>query len=123
MSDYPNVEIKTWNYKDGRYTQDNKAWSVARLIKLTEDIDPIDVPVAILSRWYWPWEDNFKLDDFISHVKRVQESDLSIPILIAPDGSIVDGMHRICKAVLNGDTTIKAKYISKLPECDEIIDG
>jgi hypothetical protein len=48
----------------------------------------------------------------------MQQVDLSYPIIQAPDGWIMDGYHRIAKAILEGKTTIKAVRLPALPEPD-----
>lgn len=119
---YPIKPIDEWNYMDGTYsTGDGKKWSVARLVKLAEDFPVYEVPVFTFQTWIWPWEDDTTLDTFISHCNRVKNADLDVPILISPSGGIIDGMHRLCKAVLEKKETIKVKYFKELPvpDCTE----
>ena len=116
---YPTKPIDEWNYMDGTYsTGDGKSWSVARLIKLAEEFPAYEVPVFTFPTWIWPWEDDQSLDSFINHAHRVQNADLSIPILISPSGAIIDGMHRLCKAILEKKETVKVKYFKELPSPD-----
>jgi len=57
------------------------------------------------------------------HWSRIHEVDLSYPILVLKDYLIIDGFHRLCKAILNNHTTIKARIISpNLLEKTKIID-
>lgn len=46
-------------------------------------------------------------DDHPEHFVRIGKADLKHPILIAPDGSILDGYHRLAKAVATSVPTIK----------------
>ena len=116
---YPTKPVDEWNYMDGTYsTGDGSQWSVARLIKLAEDFPVYEVPVFTFPTYNWPWEDEQTLDTFISHVNRVQSSDLDVPILISPSGGIIDGTHRLCKAVLEKRETVKVKYFKELPSPD-----
>jgi elongation factor P hydroxylase len=46
------------------------------------------------------------------------EADRSYPIILAADGRVMDGMHRIARAVLDGETTIKAVRFTTDPEPD-----
>lgn len=116
---YPTKLVDEWDYMDGTYSNgDGKKWSVARLIKLAEDFPVYEVPVFTFPTYFWPWEDDLNLDTFISHVNRVQSADLDIPLLISPSGGIIDGMHRLCKAVLEKKETIKVKYFKELPRPD-----
>lgn len=116
---YPVKELDSSNHMDGTYSSSTgDSWSVARLIKLAEDFPVYEVPVFMLYTGGWPWEDNQTLDTFISHVARVNAADLDVPLLVSPSGSIIDGMHRICKAVLEKRETIKVKYFTELPAPD-----
>ena len=47
----------------------------------------------------------------MTHVKLVQDADLSYPIIVNRRGSIIDGRHRLCKAILEWHKTIKAVMI------------
>ena len=40
-----------------------------------------------------------------------------------PSGFIADGWHRIAKAILRGDETIKCVRLKTMPEPDSIEDG
>lgn len=46
-----------------------------------------------------------------SQRRRVLNSDLSFPIVVTNDGRIIDGVHRLFKAIYNGDTKIKGIFI------------
>lgn len=45
-------------------------------------------------------------------VRRIEEADLKFPILVA-NGFIVDGVHRLAKAVQQGKPTLKAVVLDK----------
>lgn len=57
------------------------------------------------------WDTNLPMPmrDFCKHMKRIQEADLSYPIILHPEGHIMDGYHRLCKAYMLGHTHIAAK--------------
>ena len=38
--------------------------------------------------------------DFMEHAKRIYEADLSYPIILSAEGYLMDGRHRLAKAVL-----------------------
>ncbi len=42
-------------------------------------------------------------------MKSVMDADLDFPILLNEDGVIIDGRHRLCKALYLGEKTIKAR--------------
>ena len=44
----------------------------------------------------------------LEHVRLIGEVDLSYPIILGPDGRVMDGMHRVARAILEGRQTIAA---------------
>jgi hypothetical protein len=54
----------------------------------------------------------------IDQVRLIQEVDLSYPIILGSDGRVMDGMHRIARAILDGHLTIKAVQFVDEPAPD-----
>ncbi len=54
----------------------------------------------------------------VDHVRLINDVDSSWPIILGPDGRVMDGMHRIAWALLEGRPTIGAVRFSSLPEPD-----
>lgn len=50
----------------------------------------------------------------------MQAADLAFPILPGPDGALLDGMHRVAKALLQGWPTVRAYRLAALPEPDYV---
>ena len=46
--------------------------------------------------------------------------DLSFPIILSTDGRVMDGMHRVCRAVMDKLKTIAAVRFANGPEPDYI---
>ncbi|MFN7130442.1 MAG: hypothetical protein ACK4N5_00070, partial [Myxococcales bacterium] len=38
----------------------------------------------------------------LAHMRRILDADLSRPVILDADGSLMDGAHRVCKALLLG---------------------
>jgi len=57
---------------------------------------------------------------FAEHVARTMGVDLSFPIILGPAGEVVDGMHRVVKAATQGETTIAAVRLDRLPPPDRV---
>jgi hypothetical protein len=57
-----------------------------------------------------PWQDGAiqNMDCFAYHAVRVQNCDTSIPVIMRQDGMIVDGWHRVAKAIIEGKKEILA---------------
>jgi hypothetical protein len=54
------------------------------------------------------------------HSKLIHETDLAYPIIMSARGRVMDGMHRVCKALLEGRPAIDAVQFSNDPEPDHI---
>ena len=54
----------------------------------------------------------------IDHVRLIGAADLSYPIILGADGRVMDGMHRIARAILDGHSTIRAVRFGVDPEPD-----
>jgi hypothetical protein len=48
------------------------------------------------------------------------DGDLAFPVILSSDGRVMDGMHRICKALLQGLDDIEAVRFVEDPEPDYI---
>ena len=48
----------------------------------------------------------------------IDEVDLSYPIILDQDGRVMDGMHRVCRAVREGIDRISAVRFATNPEPD-----
>jgi hypothetical protein len=98
-------------YKNTRYYYD-----VPSLIQFGKDkgykIFTLDLKGVDLSKLMWGIEN---MKDIAYHMKRVLDSDLSIPILIDDQGCVCDGWHRVIKAIVTGKDNIKAIRFEEMP--------
>lgn len=98
------------------------AWDVHRLIRLTRDL-PVK-RVAVDAIWevdtdYWSdAASGPSVRRVLAHMRAVLDVDTSYPIILGYDGRVMDGMHRICRAILDGRTTIDAVQLESHPEPD-----
>ncbi len=60
--------------------------------------------------------------EILAHMKRILNADLRYPVILNQDGSIMDGAHRTCKAILEGAEKIAVVRFTKTPEPTRIID-
>lgn len=88
-------------------------WSVARLFELVKDLPVMEIPLEHLNMYYR--YDGLTLRDMVSHMKAVQDADLEFPIILDEDGELMDGRHRIMKAILENRSTIKAVRFDENP--------
>lgn len=95
----------------GTFTHDGEKYRLNYVLAKADSIDAEDMPVADLK---WILGDGKDLDDGGTNYKRVKNADTSIPILITKwNGKyvVIDGIHRLAKAVGNELTTISCKLI------------
>ncbi|MGQ7287336.1 hypothetical protein ACUN7Z_07310 [Vreelandella venusta] len=89
------------------------SWDVFRLIELAKDLPVIEISLADISEldeefWFELGGAKPTCRNIIEHTKLIQETDLSYPIILCHKGRVMDGMHRVCKAVLLGHDTVRA---------------
>jgi len=95
-------------------------WSVARLCELSKGLTLLTIPLDHLCVSYL--YENLRLRDMVSHMKAVNEADLNYPIILDEDGDIMDGRHRVMKAMLQGHETILAVRFDKNPRPCQVDD-
>ncbi len=49
------------------------------------------------------------------HARDIFAADLSYPIILSPEGEVLDGWHRICKAFLEGIEELDAVQLKSMP--------
>lgn len=103
--------------------QELDAWDVDRLIRLSADLPVVDVPIEAIREldtpyWSLPGSGPTTVDEVIAHMRLVRDVDPAYPVILGSDGHVMDGMHRIARAVLEGRTTIRAVRFPVDPEPD-----
>ncbi|MCK5019401.1 MAG: hypothetical protein KAS32_20250 [Candidatus Peribacteraceae bacterium] len=88
-------------------------WSIARLIELTKDFPVMGIHLDHLNI-YHRYKD-LSIRDMVMHFKAVKNADLSCPIILDEEGDIMDGRHRIIRALIAGVKTIKAVRFEENP--------
>jgi hypothetical protein len=111
---------KQHHFRPGR--QGLNAWDVDRLVAAVDSVPVEHVPLTEIgdldsTQWfdhgYSPTVRNV-----VEHCRLIQEVDLGYPIVLDPDGRVMDGMHRGARALMEGRPSIKAKRLQQLPEPD-----
>lgn len=95
-------------------------WRCTRLYELTKNFPVMEIPLDHINIYRSLVSDNVKLREFVFHMKAVMDADLTKPIILDEDGDLMDGAHRICKALYLKRKTIKAVRFDVNPEPDEI---
>jgi hypothetical protein len=112
-------------YHFRRSSQGLCAWNVRRLVELSRDLPREWVPLSAireLDEPYWSNEGTQILTcrEVVDHARLMLDSDLAFPIILSSDGRIMDGMHRVCKALLENRTEIEAVRFVHDPAPDYI---
>ncbi len=99
------------------------AWDVQRLIELSRDLPVVEVPLDSIGEvdsnyWFGGVFDDPTVRKVVEHMQLVQEVDPTFPIILGVDGRVMDGMHRIATALLEGRPTIRAVRFDMHPEPD-----
>ena len=96
-------------------------WDVNRLVELARHLPVERVPltqIQELHEAYW-FEDRSPTSlEIIEHMRLVHAADLSYPIILCPQGRLMDGMHRVAKAQLAGQADIAAVKLREMPAPD-----
>ncbi len=106
-----------WSAEDGV-----DAWDVDRLIRLSIDLPVESVPVAEIREidsvyWFDDWH-RPTVRNVVEHWRLMQETDASYPVILGPDGRVMDGMHRIARALVEHREAIDAVRFPVLPPAD-----
>lgn len=109
---------KLWEDAD-----DSKCWlndkdyvRVSTLIDFSKGLTVMNIPLHHLS--ISRDIGDMGIYEFCQHAMQVNEADLSYPIILSKSGAIMDGAHRVCKAILEGERTIRAVRLKEDPPVD-----
>ena len=106
------------------YSDDTGEYSVSRLWELTEGLPIVEVETRTLRHnlheTVWDTNDNKRttvnevlrrLIYYPTHRERIHQADLAYPILLSVKGEILDGMHRLCRCILERRRIIKCRVV------------
>ena len=99
-------------------------WHTERLWKLSASFVPFEVEIDSFKEldsdcWFGKGTEP-TLRKVVGHCRRINEATLDHPVILNADGSLMDGGHRICKALLDGRKTVMAVQFETMPEPDEV---
>lgn len=115
------MKIKEWHSpSDQMCVVGRHSWSVPRLFELSRNLPVMEVPLNHLSLYYT--YEKLTLRDMVMHMNAVNNADLDKPIILDEDGDLMDGRHRLMKAMLLGKETIKAVRFDENPSPCKVSD-
>ena len=98
------------------------AWDVDRLVELAEPLPIESLPVDSIHEvdtayWFGAFQPP-TVRAVIEHARLIDEVDPAFPIVIDPDGRVMDGMHRVARAIRDGRSHVEARRLVELPSPD-----
>ena len=103
-------------------TQRLDAWDVDRLIELTRSFPVFDVPLTSInevdSNYWFDYDCKPTVRRMVEHFRLTLDVDPTFPIILGGDGRVMDGMHRLARALMAGEDTIRAVQFDVDPEPD-----
>jgi len=114
MQDNIKYEVKNWDWKNQSVWENENKVPISSIINKieiwfyqTKEVE-IDLSVIDLSKYSFVTADLF---DFIVHYKLTQNANLDYPVIVNQKGTIIDGRHRLCKALIEGKKKLKGIMI------------
>lgn len=101
------------------------AWDVDRLIEGSRGLPRERVALASIREldevyWFDGERERPTCRRVLDHLRLVLDADLSYPIILGADGRVMDGMHRVGRALLEGHDDIEAVRFAEDPEPDHV---
>jgi hypothetical protein len=98
-----------------------RTWDIDRLVALSKLLEAQLVPVASIHELDEPyWGQPITCRNVAEHARLIEDADPGFPIILSSDGRIMDGMHRVLKALMRGESHIRAVRFLTDPEPDFI---
>ena len=99
------------------------SWDVDRLVQLSSQFPRKRIPLSDIRELDEAWSGEGGQQTWralLEHLRLIDEAELSFPIILSSDGEVMDGMHRVAKAVLQGQMDIEAVQFERDPEPDHV---
>jgi hypothetical protein len=100
-----------------------QAWDVARLIELARHLPPFELPLSAVREldepyWFSDGGASATVRAVVEHMTLIEAAELAFPIVLSADGRVMDGMHRVAKALRAGIPTVTAVRFERDPQPD-----
>jgi len=108
--------------RDGKRT----VWDVRRLWALSAEFPVIDFEIETftgldIDMWFCGVNEP-TVRAVYQHCLRIDAADLAYPIMLDPDGLVIDGVHRLLKAKRRGLAAVSAVRFETMPAPDRVED-
>lgn len=115
---YQAVKIGGCAVEENVYVDNGKVWTVTNLIARAKDLVPFDLPLAAIYSGTEVWTPVGSAYGIAFHVRRALDVNTAYPIILCQRGFIMDGWHRVLRALIDGKSTIKAVRFDETPAHD-----
>lgn len=99
------------------------AWDVDRLVQLAARLPRKQLSLDRIREVDQPWSGDDEAQTWramVQHIVLMDQADLSYPIILSASGAVMDGMHRVAKALREGRGAITAVQFEQDPEPDHV---
>lgn len=117
---FPSVKIEGCAVFENTYSDEGKVWTVTNLIARARDLEQFDLPLAAIYVDTEVWKPTGSAYGIALHMRRALDVDTSYPVILSQEGFIMDGWHRVLRALIDGKTTIKAVRFQSTPPHDYV---
>lgn len=96
-----------------------------RLVSLTAHLEVKEVPLDSIREidepfWFIDAADVPTVRSVTEHAQLIQATDLRHPVILSAEGRVMDGMHRVAKALMEGREVVRAVRFEVDPEPDYV---
>lgn len=107
--------VEGQTYSDGK-----SVWKTEDLWEAAKGMPVESLPVSLfvgqLEGTCWTQGDEDVTPNWVlCHTRRILDADMDYPIIVDKGGIILDGVHRLCKAVIEGREFIPVQRLVLLP--------
>jgi hypothetical protein len=94
-------------------------------VTLSHSLPVIRVPLSAIreldeDHWFAHGPATPTCRSIVEHCRLIAEADLTYPVILDASGRVMDGMHRACRALLEGRAEIPAVRFSSDPPPDYV---
>ena len=105
---YLPVKIEAMPVHKNKFRDGSQCWAVTNLIEQAKGLPVFDLPLCCINVAAKVWEPVEIPRGLAEHMMRVLAVDTEAPVILDEDGFIMDGWHRVARALLDGKATIPA---------------
>jgi hypothetical protein len=105
-------------FRNSFIDEDGNIWRTKTLLEASKNLEVVPFQITDFiqdENIMWTLKN---VHDYLNHYKRVQRANLDEPLILRSDGYIMDGWHRLIKAIACGITTLPSRQFVINPEPD-----